>query len=66
MKRQPHLNLKMRTILIDWLVQVHQRFTLTQETLFLTISYIDRYLTVRTDEWVNEWMNEWMDEWMDE
>jgi len=34
----------MRAILIDWLIQVHLRFTLLQETLYLTISVIDRYL----------------------
>lgn len=35
---------KMRHILVDWLVQVHHRFTLTQETLFLTVGILDRYL----------------------
>ncbi|XP_045624571.1 G2/mitotic-specific cyclin-B [Procambarus clarkii] len=40
---------KMRTILIDWLVQVHLRFMLLQETLYLTVAIIDRYLqTERT------------------
>ena len=36
----------MRKILIDWLVQVHQRFHLLQETLYLTIAIIDRFLQV--------------------
>jgi len=35
---------KMRTILIDWLIQVHQKFNLLQETLYLTVYTIDRYL----------------------
>ncbi|KAK8728392.1 hypothetical protein OTU49_009267 [Cherax quadricarinatus] len=35
---------KMRAILIDWLVQVHLRFMLLQETLYLTVAIIDRYL----------------------
>lgn len=35
---------KMRAILVDWLVQVHLRFTLLQETLYLTVAIIDRYL----------------------
>ncbi|XP_037794731.1 G2/mitotic-specific cyclin-B-like [Penaeus monodon] len=35
---------KMRAILIDWLVQVHLRFTLLQETLYLTVAIIDRFL----------------------
>ena len=37
---------KMRNLLIDWLVEVHQQFSLLQETLFLTVSIIDRYLSV--------------------
>ena len=38
---------RMRAILIDWLVQVHVRFHLLQETLYLTIDIIDRFLQVR-------------------
>ena len=33
----------MRGILIDWLVQVHLRFKLLPETLFVTVNLIDRY-----------------------
>lgn len=40
------INGKMRCILIDWLVQVHLRFTLLQETLYLTVAIIDRFLQV--------------------
>ena len=46
MQRQPQINSKMRAILIDWLIQVHLKFNLLQETLYLTISIIDRYLQV--------------------
>nr|AAC35952.1 cyclin B [Dreissena polymorpha] len=35
---------KMRAILIDWLCQVHHRFHLLQETLYLTVGIIDRFL----------------------
>ncbi|XP_005090733.1 G2/mitotic-specific cyclin-B isoform X2 [Aplysia californica] len=38
---------KMRAILIDWLCQVHNRFHLLQETLYLTVAIIDRYLQVK-------------------
>ncbi|KAK7070403.1 G2/mitotic-specific cyclin-B2, partial [Halocaridina rubra] len=38
------INGKMRAILIDWLVQVHLSFRLLQETLYLTVAIIDRYL----------------------
>lgn len=35
---------KMRSVLIDWLVEVHQQFHLLQETLYLTVAIIDRFL----------------------
>lgn len=37
----------MRGILVDWLVQVHGRFHLLQETLFLCVNFIDRFLTAK-------------------
>jgi len=46
-KVKPEINGKMRAILIDWLIQVHQRFSLLQETLYLTIAILDRYLSQR-------------------
>lgn len=45
---QTEITGRMRAILIDWLVQVHQRFHLLQETLYLTVAIIDRYLQVMT------------------
>lgn len=47
MTRQPHVNAKMRDILADWLVDVHKKYKLRPETLFLTISLVDRYLEKR-------------------
>jgi len=44
MKKQNDINEKMRAILIDWLVEVHLKFKLVSETLFLTVNLIDRYL----------------------
>jgi len=35
---------KMRAVLVDWLVEVHQQFSMLQETLFLTVAILDRYL----------------------
>ncbi|XP_011155100.1 G2/mitotic-specific cyclin-B [Harpegnathos saltator] len=35
---------KMRSVLVDWLVEVHQQFRLMQETLYLTVAIIDRFL----------------------
>lgn len=37
---------RMRALLIDWLVQVHSRFQLLQETLYLTVAVLDRFLQV--------------------
>ena len=36
----------MRSILIDWMIEVHGRFKLLQETLFLTVAIMDRFLQV--------------------
>lgn len=41
---QTDLNGKMRAILIDWLVEVHTKYKLCRETLYLAVSLIDRYL----------------------
>ena len=35
----------MREILTDWLIEVHLKFKLLPETLFLTVNLIDRYLS---------------------
>ncbi|XP_013925120.1 PREDICTED: G2/mitotic-specific cyclin-B1 [Thamnophis sirtalis] len=37
----------MRAILIDWLVQVQMKFKLLQETMYMTVAIIDRFLQVR-------------------
>jgi hypothetical protein len=44
MDNQKDINEKMRAILIDWLVEVHLKFKLVPESLFLTVNLIDRYL----------------------
>ena len=45
MKKQNEINEQMRSILIDWIIDVHCKFGFTDETLFMTISIIDRFLT---------------------
>jgi cyclin B len=45
---QKDINEKMRKILLDWLIDVHAKFNLLPETLFLTISIIDRYLSKKS------------------
>nr|prf ORF Ma52 [Stylonychia lemnae] len=44
MEKQEDINEKMRAILIDWLVEVHLKFKLVPESLYLTVNLIDRYL----------------------
>lgn len=40
---------KMRAVLTDWMVEVHQQFTLLQETLYLSIAILDRYMQVAAE-----------------
>lgn len=42
---QTDINEKMRIILINWLIEVHFKFRLLNETLFICINIIDRYLS---------------------
>ncbi|PWZ36560.1 hypothetical protein Zm00014a_019357 [Zea mays] len=44
MSSQQDINSKMRAILIDWLIEVHYKFELMDETLFLMVNIIDRFL----------------------
>lgn len=45
MSRQPEVNTKMRNILVDWMVEVTAEYKLNDETLFLAVDYIDRFLS---------------------
>ncbi|PWZ10586.1 Cyclin-A1-1 [Zea mays] len=42
---QKDVNPSMRAILIDWLVEVAEEYRLAPDTLYLTVNYIDRYLS---------------------
>jgi len=42
--RQPEISPRMRAILLEWLVEVHYKFKLVPDTLYLCINLIDRYL----------------------
>lgn len=43
-EQQPDISERMRAILVDWLIEVHLKFKLKAETLFLTVNLIDRFL----------------------
>ncbi|XP_059459811.1 G2/mitotic-specific cyclin-2-like isoform X2 [Corylus avellana] len=47
MAQQSDINERMRAILIDWLIEVHYKFELMDETLFLTVNLIDRFLAAQ-------------------
>ena len=45
MKMQKDATDNMRSILVDWLIDVCLKFKLLPESLFLTVNIIDRYLS---------------------
>jgi len=45
MSRQPDITYNMRAVLVDWLVEVVEEYKMTNETLYLAVSYIDRFLS---------------------
>lgn len=47
--KQPNINESMRCILVDWLIEVHYKFKLFPETLYLTINILDRFLSDTTE-----------------
>ncbi|KAH7977995.1 hypothetical protein HPB49_004129 [Dermacentor silvarum] len=48
LRLQTEVTPEMRAILINWMMMVHQRFQLLQETLFLAVSLTDRFLQVQS------------------
>lgn len=48
MTQQTDVNEKMRAILIDWLIEVHLKFKLVPETMYVTVNLIDRFLAKKS------------------
>lgn len=48
MTLQKDINWDVRAILVDWLVDIHAKFRLLPETLYLAVNIIDRFLSRRT------------------
>ncbi|KCV71327.1 hypothetical protein H696_02272 [Fonticula alba] len=46
MAKHPEINWSHRATLVNWLVEVHWRYKLVQETLFLAVNIMDRYMSV--------------------
>jgi cyclin B len=47
MSTQHDIRPDMRHLLIDWLVEVHMMFKMKEETLFLAVNILDRYLSTQ-------------------
>ena len=45
MDYQPDLTWRHRRLLLNWLVQIHEKFNLLQETLYLAVNIMDRFLS---------------------
>ncbi|XP_044252308.1 G2/mitotic-specific cyclin-A-like [Tribolium madens] len=45
MTKQLHLNWEMRSVLIDWLVSVAHEYKMSNNTVHLTVNYLDRFLS---------------------
>lgn len=43
---QTDISANMRGILVDWLVEVAEEYKLVSDTLYLSISYVDRFLSL--------------------
>ena len=48
MPDQPHITAHMRSVLVDWLVDVSHRFKLQPQATFLAVGLLDRYLAVHS------------------
>ena len=44
---QPDVTDRMRAILVSWLVEVHSKYDLRPETLYITVNMVDRYCEKR-------------------
>ncbi|GLT40186.1 hypothetical protein SLA2020_143390 [Shorea laevis] len=45
-KVQTDVSANMRGVLVDWLVEVAEEYKLISDTLYLTVSYVDRFLSL--------------------
>lgn len=48
-QRQAHINPQMRSVLLEWMREVIEAYTLENETFYLAVDYLDRYLSVVED-----------------
>ncbi|KAI5703175.1 hypothetical protein M8J76_005751 [Diaphorina citri] len=46
MRKQNDINSEMRSVLVDWLIEVAEEYKMHNETLHLAINYVDRFLSL--------------------
>ena len=46
MDNQAEINNRMRAIVVNWMIEVHDRFKLLHDTLFLSVIIFDRYMSI--------------------
>ena len=46
MDNQTEINNRMRAIVVNWMIEVHDRFKLLPDTLFLSVIIFDRYMSI--------------------
>jgi hypothetical protein len=46
MSNQSDINHRMRAILIDWLIDVHLKYKLVPQTMYIAVNLIDKYLEI--------------------
>lgn len=47
MRRYSCINENVRAILVDWIINVHNKLNLLPETLYITVNLVDRFLSIR-------------------
>uniref|UniRef100_A0A3Q3X6D0 Uncharacterized protein n=1 Tax=Mola mola TaxID=94237 RepID=A0A3Q3X6D0_MOLML len=49
MQKHPSIEPRMRTILLDWLIEVSEEYTLHRQTFYLAQDYFDRFMLTQTN-----------------
>lgn len=50
-KKQKQVDSKMREVLVDWLIEVHNRYKMRDETIFVAVRLVDKFLDLQEVEY---------------
>jgi len=50
MESQPNVSKNMREILIDWLMEVAEEFVIKRDTVYVSVNFLDRYISMANYE----------------